>query len=297
MRANTILPDAERTAMITSLEGMLQRFTDSSSRLEAKYQELLAETERLRAELREKDETIRRSERLSVLGEMAAALAHEVRNPLGAISLFTSMLRQDVGDREAALPLVEEISKSITTLNGVVSNVLDYAKGRPIVKAPVNLHAIIAELHQHFQSMMNNKDMLELNMHGSPFAIADETGIRQVLYNLMINATQAVNFNGRVRINCTDAESKDWVEITVSDEGPGVPNHLLSRLFEPFVSGRSGGTGLGLSIVRRMIEAHGGSVSVRNNNGAEFTVKLPRKAHLRIEKSVEGGAHDDRTKF
>lgn len=261
----------------TALAQMIERFNESSSRLEVQHAAILQEVEDLKAKLQRKEEEVKRAERLSMLGETAAALAHEVRNPLGAITLFLSMLKSDISDRPGALALAEEIEKSVSSLNHVVSNVLHFAKHNKLSLGPVNLHSVLQEVRHHFTSLYGTKATVELSLSGAPFIIADDNALRQCLYNLITNSLQITSFAGTIKIDASDDSSSDGVRMVVSDNGPGIAEDVLPRIFEPFASGRREGTGLGLSIVRRIIEGHGGEITARNAAGAEFVIVLPRR--------------------
>lgn len=270
---NAIVP-AESVA---SLAHALERFNESSSKLERQHSALIQEVEDLRAQLLRKDEEIKRSERLATLGETAAALAHEVRNPLGAITLFLSMLRNDVEDRPEAVNLVDEIEKSVASLDHVVSNVLHFAKNNSLRMAPLNLHSIVREVADHFSNLYAEMVEVVLDLSGNPYIVGDEQALRQCLYNFITNSLQAMEHNGRIEIYVCDCADGDGITLSVRDSGPGIPAEIMPELFEPFVSGRQEGTGLGLSIVRRLIDAHGGSISASNSPGATFVVNLPRR--------------------
>jgi signal transduction histidine kinase len=265
----------DSSAILTRL---FERFSESSSKLEEKYAALTREVDELKDQLRDKEEEIKRSERLAMLGETAAALAHEVRNPLGAVTLFLSMLRTDVADRPQAVALVDEIERSVTSLNNVVSNVLHFAKNNRLRLAPINVHSVLMELVQHFENLYGSNITIESSLDGSPFILGDDQTLRQAVYNLMMNSLQATSFSTRLSLQCSETKSPDGVSIIVSDCGPGISPEVLPRLFEPFVSGRRDGTGLGLSIVKRIVEAHGGTISATNDAGAKFTIWLPRRA-------------------
>lgn len=267
----------ESAGLPSGLMQALEKFNEHSSKLEAQHAALLQEVDDLRLQLRQKDEEVKRAERLAMLGETAAGLAHEIRNPLGAISLFVSMLKADLKDQPDAVELVEQIERGIKSLDSVVSNVLHFAKNKQLSCAPMNVHSVIQELQQHFSSLYSPQTSFEISLGGNPFIIGDDQGIRQSLYNIITNSLQAISFAGAVRIEVSDSTDSDGIVITVSDDGPGIPAELLGRLFTPFASGRREGTGLGLSIVRRIVEGHGGSVSARNTPHAEFTIVLPRK--------------------
>lgn len=271
-------PKESTEPSLTSLVQVIERFNESSSKLERKHAALMTEVEDLRQQLRLKEEEIKRSERLSMLGETAAALAHEVRNPLGAIALFASMLKRDLAASSHSLGLVEEIEKSITTLNQVVSNVLHFAKNNKLHLGPVNLHSLIFEAQQHFSGLYGASAKLTGHAEGNPYIIADEQALRQCLYNLIVNALQITSFNGEVSLVVSENAEEDSVTIVAADNGPGIPEEIFPKMFEPFASGRREGTGLGLSIVKRIVVAHGGRISARNTPGAEFTIVLPRRA-------------------
>lgn len=263
---------------IASLAEAMERFNESSSKLELRHTALMQEVEELREQVRRKDEEMKRSERLAMLGETAAALAHEVRNPLGAISLFVSMLKSDLKDRPQSLSLVDEIEKSISCLDQVVSNVLHFAKNNKLHLGPVNLHSLVQEVRQHFSGLYGSNARIFASLNGNPFIVADEQALRQCLYNLMTNALQVTAFAGEIAISVTENDATDTVSLVVRDNGSGIPAEIMPRMFEPFASGRREGTGLGLSIVKRIVVAHGGEISARNTPGAEFTVVLPRRA-------------------
>jgi signal transduction histidine kinase len=259
-----------------SLAGVLARFNESTEKLETRHGELLREIEVLRALLREKDDQVKRAERLALLGETAASLAHEIRNPLGAISLFVSMLRRDLQDRPDALTHVDQVERGIKSLDAVVSNVLHFARNMRLRMGPMNLHSVVQELQHHFSSLYSPQCSFDVSLSGEPYIRADEQGIRQCLYNILMNALQAVSFAGTISVRVADSDDQGAIEVVIEDDGPGVQEEILGTLFEPFTSGRREGTGLGLSIVRRIVQAHGGEVSVCNTPHARFTVKIPK---------------------
>jgi signal transduction histidine kinase len=286
MSANVALEKQVESASTipSTLFEVLKRFNESTEKLETQHTSLIREVEDLREQLRAKDEEMKRAERLAMLGETAAGLAHEIRNPLGAITLFVSMLKADLTDRPESFDLVEQIEKSIKSLDGVVSNVLHFAKNQRLRCAPLNVHSVVQELVGHFSSLYSPQSAFEVSVEGNPFLLGDEQGIRQCLYNIINNSLQAISYAGVVRVSVADIHDGTGVQIVVSDDGPGIPEEILGKLFQPFTSGRREGTGLGLSIVRRIVDGHGGMVSARNTPHAEFSITLPRKV-----KDVSGG--------
>lgn len=258
------------------LREAFQRFKNASEKLQRKYELLLGETKLLRAQLAAKEDEMKRAERLAMLGETAAGIAHEVRNPLGAIKLFVSLLRQDLAEQQGPLELVLQIEKSITCLDNVVSNILQFSKDSKPVFAPVNLHAIIREQLTQFAATHGGVQLRQA-LEGNPFIQGNEAGLRQVIYNLVLNALQAAGADGTVEVACRDDET-GRVMLTVRDDGKGIDPGVLDRMFEPFVSTKNEGTGLGLAIVKRIADQHGAALGALNKGGAEFTVTFTRGA-------------------
>ena len=258
------------------LEEAFRRFNETGERLEGRYQALLLETEDLRKRLKEKEEQVKRSERLATLGQTAAAIAHEVRNPLGAMTLFLSLLRRDVVGMPSTVALVDQIEKSMGTLNHVVENILQFSRERPISFSPINLHAVVLEVVSCLKPRGGVTAMIECQVNGDPFILANEASMRQIIHNLLLNALQATRFEGLVSISVNDID-QEQVQIEVRDNGPGIPTDMLDSIFDPFVTTKNEGTGLGLAIVHRLVTQHHGSISLENSKGACFRIQLPRK--------------------
>ena len=273
-RATTV---TEKAVQQNVLAAAFKHFNEASRRLEERYEELRQEAEGLRAELREKDLAIKRAEKLSTLGETAAAIAHEVRNPLGAMKLFLSLLKDDVADRPGARALVDEMNKCVTSLDNVVSNILQFSKSKKLEMSPINLHSIIQEQVSQVLPQTNSEVNIALELTGNPFIIGNEHSLRQVFHNLFLNGLQAMHWKGRLEIKSSE-DSDGFFKVTVHDSGPGIDKAVTTKLFEPFVTTRHEGTGLGLAIVKQIVDGHNGQISVCNNGGALFSIRLPRKA-------------------
>jgi len=241
--------------------------------LEEKHAALIEETNRLREQLALKEREIARGAKMAALGETAAAIAHEVRNPLGAMRLFMSLIRRDCEDRPQVLEMLGHLETGVKTLDGVVANILLFARNRPLVKGVINFGSILCDQVNSFKLVRPNIKV-SLQQAGSPFLSGNEAGIRQLVWNLLQNAGEALGGSGEIRIGVVGSSSE--LELTVHDNGPGVPEELLPRLFEPFVTGKREGTGLGLAIVKQVVGEHGGEVSVVNDSGAKFVIKFPR---------------------
>ena len=259
---------------IQALNEAFAKFSETSRRLQDKYETLVSETATLRATLKRKDDEIKKRERLSMLGETAAAIAHEVRNPLGAIKIFVSLLRGDCSDRPESIQMIDQIDQSINALDHVVSNILQFSKDRKLNLAPVNIHSLIQEQLLSFPRTDANKASFELVLRGSAYISGSESSLRQVFYNLILNGLQATGYAGAILI--TTVDTKTGLQITIRDNGPGIPDEILSTIFEPFITTKNEGTGLGLSIVKQIIEQHEGTITASNDGGAVFTILLPR---------------------
>ena len=257
------------------LADAFSRFSEASARLEEHHAELQGEIESLKEQLREKEREIERAARLATLGETAAAIAHEVRNPLGAIKLFLSLLRTDVQNNPGSLKLVDQIDAGIVSIEHVVSNILHFTKEKPQLFAPVNLHALLHEQVAAIEPLHKGRATVRVTTSGSAFIPGDEHSLRRMIYNLLLNALQATTFTGTIDISCNASSARE-VLLEIRDNGPGIPAAIIPRLFEPFVTSRVEGTGLGLAIVKRIVEQHEGSIEARNDNGAVFMVKINR---------------------
>jgi two-component system sensor histidine kinase HydH len=266
------------TEDIQALNEAFSKFSETSVRLQSKYQELLNETQVLRETLKSKDEEIKRRERLSMLGETAAAIAHEVRNPLGAIKIFVSLLRSDCAERADSLQLIDQIDQSINALDHVVSNILQFSKDKKLSFAPVNIHSVIQEQLLCFPRTDSNQAVFELVLRGNPYIHGCEASLRQVIYNLILNGLQATQYKGAMLI--TTCDTATGIQLVIRDNGKGIDEKILPMIFEPFITSKNEGTGLGLSIVKQIIEQHFGKIAASNDNGAVFTIDLPRKGEV-----------------
>ena len=230
----------------------------------------VASLERIQAE-----EDAKQREALAAVGEMAAGLAHEVRNPLGAIQGAAQVLLSETDSRRAR-EMLEVIEEETARLGRVVGEFLDYARPSTRRREPVDLadlaHSALRSAEaagQGLKAMMRVAD-------GTPPAAGDPDQLRRAVGNLLRNAREAAGPRGSVRIEIAP-EGPDRVAIRIEDDGPGTSAEALPRLFQPFFTTRPGGTGLGLALVHRLVEAHGGEVRVeaRPSEGAAFTIVLP----------------------
>lgn len=228
-------------------------------------------------QLRLEHEEDGRRRRLEALGRMAAELAHEVRNPLGSILLFSSLLRDDLEDSPAQREMADQIVAAVAGLEGTVSNLLAFAapgRGRlrplDLAAASRDACALVAPGCQLRGVRLSPPDPGE-----SAPVTGDPDGLRQVVLNLLSNALAATPPGGTVRVE-TRREG-DEVVLEVADTGRGIAPEDLPRVFDPFFSRTDGGTGLGLSIVHQIVARHGGRISLDSvaGRGTTATVRIP----------------------
>jgi two-component system sensor histidine kinase AtoS len=276
MSANQSSLETAHDRNLKLLEAAFAKFNETGDRLELRYQALLRETEELKEQLKIKDQEIKRAERLATLGETAAAIAHEVRNPLGAITLFLSLLRRDVKEMPKTITLVDQIEASVESIDHVVENILQFSRGKPLLFAPLNIHSVIREQAELFKSRISGEGAISCELIGNPFIAANEVAIRQIIHNLVMNSLQATKSQGMIKISVRDLPN-NYLEIVITDNGPGIPEALRATIFDPFVTTKSEGTGLGLAIVQQLITQHQGSITLEASEGTRFVIQLPRQ--------------------
>jgi len=231
---------------------------------------------------------VRQSERLAALGQLAASVGQELKNPLGVINtsvlLVQKQLASDGSNRDhAALQSflrahLDRIGRSSKQAARMSTQLLDYARA----KRPHLRTVELALLLQEVQLTVDDRGEIEVEATCSPAdatALLDPADVTQVLSNLVRNSVQAIRESGSgTRIVLAARRDPVGVAFSVSDDGPGIPPELLERIFEPLFTTRPGGTGLGLAIARDLIEAHGGRLTVASTpgRGAQFTVHLPQ---------------------
>jgi signal transduction histidine kinase len=222
-------------------------------------------------------------ERLAALGEMSAGLAHEIRNPLGAIRGAVQVIQPQLEADPTVAEFMNVIVEEVDRLNRVVTQFLSYSRRYKLETGPVDLHRVIEATCRLLPSERSAQVTVSVE-NEVPTIAGDAEALRQVLHNLVLNAldaTSTLGGEGRVLIGAAirrrGLASGDAVALRVQDNGPGLSPHTLSHLFVPFHTTKSGGTGLGLPICQRIVETHHGILEATNadGGGACFTVVLP----------------------
>ena len=229
-------------------------------------------------ELRQMEQSLRRTERMATLGQLAAAVAHEIRNPLAAISGSIELLRQAPPTSDDDRALMTIVNREADRLNTLITELLDYANPRPQQPAELDLAQLVDETVRVFRQ---DRGFANVRIESPSERVAtlingDPEKLRQVLWNLLRNAAEvSTDRSGTVTVELIHRD--DAAGFVVSDQGPGISVEMIPRIFEPFFTTKKRGSGLGLATCHSIIHDHNGTIEVANGEtgGARFTVWLP----------------------
>jgi signal transduction histidine kinase len=241
------------------------------------------------------EERERLRDRLAALGEMAAAMAHELKNPLAGIEVMAGLLRRKLGDSPDAQSIIADIISEAKMANSTVVEMLDYVRPVRLERGRTSIAQVLHTAASMAESKARRGDVeVELAVPDDLPAIqGDEHQLCQVFTNLVINAFEAMNGQGRIRISAwagtveqehtqrgDGLASVPMLIVEIADDGPGIPDELKDRVFNAFFTTKAQGSGLGLAIVRKIIDAHDGRIDVTSSSGqgTRFTVTLPVSA-------------------
>lgn len=255
---------------------MRKEYERLSKKLKESYARLHSETELLI----EVEEQLKSSQKLSVLGQLSASLAHEIKNPLGSIKGTAEILLDEFPKSHPKHEFAEILLQEVDRLNTSLEAVLSYSKHprepnrrddwEPITRVIQQVYKLTQNRTSKKKVRFNiieNIDCNECRVDGHRYS--------QVLLNVLLNAVDAVATNGRVEIECQRETS--WVVVSISDDGPGITDEEKQKVFDPFYSGKENGTGLGLSISKKIVEGFGGKLDIIESkwSGACFRVWIP----------------------
>ena len=225
--------------------------------------------------MKELESQSERNRRLIRMGEMAAKIVHEIRSPLCSIELYATMLESELGDGEAS-KLSRGISSGILSLNNILTNMLLFARQQKPSISRIDAASVVDGALRILEPMTGSRGIpICRSVPENPPLDGDPELLKQVLLNVVLNAVQATVGEGRIGIAVR--REKDGVVIDVSDEGEGIREENLERIFDPFFSTKVKGAGLGLAIASRIMEAHGGYIRARSvpGEGSVFTLRFP----------------------
>lgn len=250
-------------------------------------------------QLKRLEEEAERKNRLTAMGEISMQVAHEIRNPLGSIELFLSMLKMDTDENSDEMELIHHITSATRSMNHIISNLLEYTKPRPVVLEKIDPHGILHEFvdFARFSALQQDIDVIvELNARQTAIRGNKEL-LKQVFHNLFVNACQAMPEGGTLHLSTANRIEDDpmilerfnnsfilkdqpleLVEIYFEDTGNGMTDEVKRKLFDPFFTTREQGTGLGMSIVYKTMASHGGTILVESalSKGTKISLLFPQ---------------------
>jgi PAS domain S-box-containing protein len=248
--------------------------------------------------IRKLEEQVRRSQHLAALGQMAAGVAHEIRNPLNSIRGFAQLLQEAPGGGATQTEYTQIILEEVDRMNRIVQDLLDFSRQRDLTLMPVQMNRVLEDLARDMQNEAQAaKVKLEIEPCGEtlPGVLGNVDKMRQVYRNIILNGIQACKADGRVKVSFAVVETqmpapvsndnKDGgqlvarreLAVTVEDNGCGIDPAVIQRIFDPFFTQKDSGTGLGLSISQKIVEQHGGRIDVKSTpgKGTAFIVYMP----------------------
>jgi two-component system sensor histidine kinase HydH len=271
------VPQIAQAARVEELGRIIRAYNEVTDKLQQSHSQLQQTVQSLRNELSEKNRQLERRQRLAALGEMAAGMAHEIRNPLGGIQLYASLLARDVDQMPPSLQLVEKISAGVKRLEGLVSQVLHFTREIEAHPIETDLAGLVDQALELAAGRIQSAGVRCQATGRRPMPVrVDPLLLGQAALNLVINAIEAVGPEGVVEVWWSPADPPQQFCLCVRDTGPGIPAGLLDRVFNPFFTTKESGTGLGLAIVHRIVEAHDGTIVVTtpSQGGAMFEMRI-----------------------
>ena len=278
-------PELVMRCLILPVIGYLTNQLAEATRIEArKHQEAAEQLAKANQQLLEAEATVRRTERLAALGQLSAGLAHEIRNPLSTIKTSAEMLARNVpSDNALAHEMAGFISSEVDRTNALVTRFLDFARPLAVRLEKTDLAQLI---DRAVADLENHSPPLDVSIYKNyapdiPPFLLDGQLMERVMYNLLLNAAQASPPQGTVTVKTR--QFNETVEIDVIDRGPGIEPKHLESIFNPFFTTKPSGVGLGLAIVSKIVDEHGGKITVESEpgEGSVFRVYLPLQEAFR----------------
>lgn len=232
--------------------------------------------------LRQLEEKLKQNEKMAAIGQLAAGIAHEIRNPLASMSASIEMLKRSIppaGQGDENQRLMEIAIREIDRLNNLISEFLDFVKPSTFRREKVHLDKLLSELVMAIKNsrLFESRIRFRESYESDSVALGNSEKLKQVVWNLLVNAIDATKDIGTVEVGCCSA-SDQRVKFWVSDEGSGMNEEVMGHLYEPFFTTKEKGTGLGLATAYRIVEAHQGEIRVESKvkKGTRFEIYLPK---------------------
>jgi signal transduction histidine kinase len=268
-----------RRGDLTARVGFAKR-EDDVGQLGQQFNEMIEQLDQNRQEIDEfHKREMARAEHLATLGELAAGLAHEIRNPLAGIAGVVDIMGKELPANSASRTVIGEVHREILHIQTILNDLLSYARPRPPDFHPANLNLTIeqAVLLARQQVLTKPIEVLFEANSSLPLVEHDPALIQQVVLNLVMNGIQAITGKGQVRVMLSEDHGSALVQVW--DTGRGISPEALPRIFKPFFTTRTEGTGLGLSLANSIVQSHGGRIEVRSTSGkgTRFKIWLPEQ--------------------
>lgn len=238
---------------------------------------IIGEVEQVVERLQQREREVLRNEQMAAVGQIAAGVAHELRNPLTSIKMLVQTKRRQPGAAGPSATDLQVIEQEIRRMERCLQTFLDFARPPRLVREPIDLAGVVDRTFTLIAGRASKQQVsLDFTAPDGPVGVsADREQLQQLLVNLTLNALDAMPRGGTLTVQIVSADGR--AELRVLDTGPGISDQILPRLFEPFVSGKETGIGLGLVVSRRIAEDHGGGLDAHNRSegGACFVFQLP----------------------
>jgi signal transduction histidine kinase len=261
--------ELQNRALLSERERLLAEIADWNRELEARVQEKSAALTRAQAE-------IVQSEKLATLGYLSAGMAHEIRNPLNSIALFVQLIKSGLDESER-LEYVDKIMKEVDRIDSILAKLLEASKRPRFEISEVRVDRVLENTLEAFTPQLKQKKIQVItDIRRVPPAIkADPMEIEQIFTNLFLNSIHVMQEEGTLRVQLDQDDT--YINLKISDTGPGIPPENLPNIFDPFFTTNSRGTGLGLSVVLRIVKTYKGKIEVEKSDctGTTFSVRLP----------------------
>ncbi len=272
------------------------RTRDELGQLAASFNQMATELRAREKALRHAQAQLVQSEKMAAFGQLGAGIAHEIKNPLAGVLGLVQLTSRSMPDDDPTKAAFVTIEKETKRCRAIIDNLLRFARPEKVLREPIAIASVVADtvaLTRHSMSMHGIELKSEVP-ETLPTVHASANQIQQVLMNLIMNAEQALEERGRGLVTITASSTDNFVEVRITDDGPGIPKQALDRIFEPFFTTKPAGkgTGLGLSVSFGIVRDHGGTIQVKSESGrgAVFVVRLPIRTPSGEASSAEGGA-------
>jgi len=248
-----------------------------------------------------------RAEQLALIGEMAAGLAHEVKNPLAGMKGALEIILEDLPEESPHRSVLRHVLEEVQRINRIITDLLDYARPRPPAHVRTDLNRLVEHVVSATRVQLANNHHITLEFQPAPelpSLIADPDELQKVVLNLLLNAIQAVREDGHVLVRTSYDPQERAIKLSVTDNGEGIPPENLDKIFRPFFTTKKRGTGLGLATCQRIVTGYGGTITVTSEvgKGSTFTVTLPLQAppvhrisHLVVLSASDSSPDSDQT--